>query len=63
MNLESLGHAAERLQVDPGLIETGLKANEAAPKLTLNGLRYWQASDVDKAAKWIAETERECLTR
>ena len=63
MNLQSLGDAAQQHQIDPGLTETGLRANEAEPALVLNGLRYYRSADLERAVKWIAETERECLTR
>ena len=60
MNLQSLGDAAQQHQIDPGLIEVGLRAIEAEPVLVLNALRYFRSADLNEAVRWIRETEKQC---
>ncbi len=62
MNLESLGHAAAVHQLDPRIIEVGLKVvqgdpMQARPAMTLNGLRYFTVDDIVKAVAWVREYE------
>ena len=60
VNLETLGRAAERFQQDPAILRAGLKAIQAEPRLTLNQVAYYDVGDVERAAAWIKETERQC---
>ncbi len=57
MELETLGHAAERNRKAPQVIEIGLDAIGAEPVLTINELKHFYAHDVVTAVVFLNELE------
>jgi hypothetical protein len=55
MNLQSLGHAAATFQQCPAYLRKALDIIEKKPHLTLNGIDYFESSDIVEALGFITK--------